>query len=429
MPINQLSLDAIAQNTDKTQAVRPHYNGYCFLGVPWSIEGLLRGGGTPEELPPKGLPKDCLPMSDRQTKQVILLFVDGFGWEQFARFFEKLPFLQRVVDQGRVSKITALFPSTTCAHVACVHSGLSPAQSGLYEWFQYEPVLDAVIAPLLFSYAGESRRNGLLDVGAEASMFFSAQTLHERLCAHGIQSLSVTPEEFTPSPFNDALCRGALSRPYATFVAGLEQVAEIATSRRDRPRYIHYYYGGIDFSSHRYGPDSPETARVIEHFFSALETHLLSSIKPDGHTLLCLVADHGHTSVNPQAAVYVNQRCPNIIEALMPTSRGIAPAGSPRDLFLHLRPECLDTWCDRLGDALMDVATVHRTLDLVNTGLFGPLPASDAFLRRVGNLIILPHPQRTVWWYEPGRFSVKNLGEHGGLSSAEMEIPFLALPL
>ena len=429
MPINQLSLDAIAQNTARTRAVRPHYGGYCFLGVPWSIEALLIGDNTKEGLSPKGLPKDCLPMLDRQTEQVILLFVDGFGWTQFARFFDKLPFLQRVIDQGRVSKITALFPSTTCAHVTCVHSGLSPAQSGLYEWFQYEPALDAVIAPLLFSYAGESRRDGLLEAGVDASLFFSAQTLHERLNAHGIQSLSVTPEAFTPSPFNDALCQGALTRPYATLADGLGQVAEIATSRRDHPRYIHYYYGGIDFSSHRYGPDSQETTRVIKQFFSALETHLLSPLRSDEQTLLCLVADHGHTAVDPKETVYVNERCPDITEALIPTSRGIAPAGSPRDLFLHFRPECLDAWCARLGDALADVATAHRTLDLVNAGLFGPLPASDAFLNRVGNLTILPHRQRTVWWHEPGRFSVKNLGEHGGLSSDEMEIPFLALPL
>ena len=64
-----------------------------------------------------------------------------------------------------MSKLTALFPSTTSAHVACLHAGQLPAESGIYEWYQYEPAVGEMIAPLLSSRAGEKGRNGL-DLGA-----------------------------------------------------------------------------------------------------------------------------------------------------------------------------------------------------------------------------------------------------------------------
>ena len=55
-----------------------------------------------------------------------------------------------------VEKLTAQFPSTTAAQITTIHTGQTVGEHGLFEWNYYEPVLDAVIAPLLFSFAGSA---------------------------------------------------------------------------------------------------------------------------------------------------------------------------------------------------------------------------------------------------------------------------------
>ena len=68
-------------------------------------------------------------------------------------------------------------------------------------------------------------------------------------------------------------------------------------------------------------------------------------------------------------------------------------------------------------------ADVIKTNDLVANGYFGKPPVCADLLARLGNLTILPHPNKCVWWYEEGKFDQKFFGMHGGLSPVEMEIP------
>jgi hypothetical protein len=60
---------------------------------------------------------------------------------------------------------------------------------------------------------------------------------------------------------------------------------------------------------------------------------------------------------------------------------------------------------------------------------FGPTQPSREFLARVGNVVILPYQNETVWWFEEGKFDMHFKGHHGGLTPEEMEIPLLLLPL
>src|SRR5205807_1225800 len=162
------------------------------------------------------------------------ILLDAFGWSAFERHSGH-PFLRRFAQDGVVAQITSQFPSTTAAHVTCLHTGLPVGAGGIYEWFQYEPALDAIVAPLLFSFAGDA--TAVLDALEEA-------------------------------------------------------LADLAGC----------------------------------------------------HALLLLTADHGMTAIDPGTTMYVNLLWPGIAEHLRRGrgARPLAPAGSARDLFLHVRPGRLE---------------------------------------------------------------------------------------
>ena len=464
--LNRRSIDAVAAAAVGPHEVRPLHDSYCFSRVPWTIEAALTGEPNPRTLPP-----DTLGALSGRPDTVVLLFVDAFGWRFFEEFAESTPALARFLRDGTVSKLTALFPSTTAAHVACLHSGRTPAETGIYEWFQYEPAIGEMIAPLLSSRAGEKGRNGL-DLAPET--LFDGETLHERLAARGVRSYSVTPAEFTPSPFNDAFTRGTTDVPYKGLARGLNALARLVTEPGGpAPRLIHYYYGGVDRIAHRSGPASPELRETVRRFFAELEKRFFVALERDrsggshgrrprarvpgagagadtgvggrpepgsgpdassgraGRISVVLTADHGMMGHDPARAVYLNRVLPEVEGWLErgPGGHLKVPAGSPRDFFLHLRADRFDEAVGAIRDALAEVAEVRATRDLAAAGYFGDAPPSRRFRDRVGNAVILPRPGRAVWWYEEGRFESRHPGDHGGLSPEEMEIPFGVLSI
>ncbi|MCB0025926.1 MAG: alkaline phosphatase family protein, partial [Caldilinea sp.] len=106
------------------------------------------------------------PAPGDRFQRVITLFVDAFGWRFFERFQDH-PLLRRFATTGSVTRLTSQFPSTTSAHVTTLYTGEPVGRHGVFEWFYYEPQLDAVIAPLLFSYAGDEGRESLADQGVD----------------------------------------------------------------------------------------------------------------------------------------------------------------------------------------------------------------------------------------------------------------------
>ena len=100
----------------------------------------------------------------------------------------------------------------------------------------------------------------------------------------------------------------------------------------------------------------------------------------------------------------------------------LLPAGSPRDVFLHIKPEKLLAAKSLVSKTLAGVAEVFETTELIDRGIFGP-KIEDAFLKNVGNLVVLPHRDQSVFWLGPEQhFKQKLRGYHGGLTLEEMEI-------
>lgn len=422
--INQESLDAVAAARMDDRLVRPRYDAYGFAAIPQTLRRLLTDatdGGVGF-----GARSDLYQPYDA----VILIFLDAWGWRFWETWAEQHPFLQRIGHDGLVSKLTSQFPSTTAAHVTTIHTGLPVAQSGMYEWFFYEPQLDAMIAPLMFSFAGDKPRDTLARTGIASAALYPQHTLYQEFQRHGVRSWVFQPLSFAHSPFSRTVTAGATMVPYRTVPEALTNLAQLIEHQRERSYYC-LYADVIDTICHWYGPESPHLAAEIGAFFDTVERVLQPVLaQARGRTLLLLTADHGQTAIDPQTSVYLNRSLPQLQRWIKTNRAGhlLAPAGSSRDLFLHIKAEYMNEAHATLQAHLAGKADVRRVGDLIDDGFFGPPPVSPVLLGRVGDLVVLPLGNESVWWYEPDRFEQLFRGNHGGLSSNEMETLLLALP-
>jgi hypothetical protein len=388
----------------------PRHDGGGFVALPATVErlfGLGEGGVALDGIPAR---------ADR----VLLVLLDAFGWRFFTRHGDH-PLLRRM---QAVTELTTQFPATTTAHVTTLHTGAGVGEHGLYEWNVYDPALDALVTPLLFSFAGDGERDTLLRAGADPNVVLpSMTTFYERLGEAGVASHVFEPGAFAPSTYDGVLARGAHIHPMVDLRSGLAELA--ATLRAaDAPSYAYVYSDEPDTTGHLHGPSSPEFASVTERCLDLLDDGLRAL--PEG-TVVLLAADHGQVDVNPARTVYVNEAWPELPALLARGSRGrlLAPAGSARDLFLHCRPDTVDVVADGLAGLLGERATIHRVADLVAAGWFGPV--GERLRARLPDLCVLPAPGETVWWRERHRFDMRFLGHHGGLSDDEAQTQLAAL--
>ena len=227
--INQESIDAVNKSNFSLCFKKPLYDSFCFSRIPATVSYLLTG-----EKEEEALPLSCFAFDGKPYDAVVLLFLDAFGWRFFERYSATHPFLERFIKQGIVSKLTSQFPSTTAAHVTTVHTGLEVGISGIYEWFQYEPKVDRMIAPLLFSYAGDPVATSLLSSECHPREFFPFGTIYQKLHLNDVDSFLFQDASISQSPYSQSLGIGAYPMAYFKLDQGLQNLGELLKERSNR---------------------------------------------------------------------------------------------------------------------------------------------------------------------------------------------------
>ena len=388
--------------------VKPRYDSGGFAGIPTRIREYCASG---------------------KYDAVVFFLVDGFGWRFFEKF-QEMPFLRRLAASGTVEKLTSQFPSTTSAHVTTMHTGQPVGQSGVYEWFYYEPQLDRVITPLMFSYSEDSERDTLKGV-IPAKKLYPNQTLYQELAEQGIESHVFGVRDHTPSTYTSLVTKGAKLHGFKTLPEALVNLGVLIDSV-EQPAYINFYFSNIDGICHKYGPTAPQTEAEIEAFLLFMDFFFTRIFGGKKKVLFLMTADHGASEVDPETTIFLNKdkRFAGIERFIKTNKEGslIVPAGSARDMFLYIKDDMLNEAQEFLAKRLEGKAEVVKTEWLMENDYFGP-EISPKFRARVGNLVILPYRHESVWWYEKKVFEQNFYGHHGGLTPQEMEIPLITLEI
>jgi hypothetical protein len=327
-------------------------------------------------------------------ERVVLILLDAFGLEFLERHRDH-PLIRRL----DVTPLRSQFPSTTTAHVTSVHFGMPVHEHGLYEWNILEPALGEIICPLRFNPTGAEEEGTLLG-RLEPAVLSPGPTLYESLA---VPCIVAQPSRLAGS-FTAVATRGARMIGFRRLREGVRALGEAFAAAGSDHRYAFVYWDLIDRAGHDHGPGSPEFAvacrRSLDELWDAMEA--LRAV-----TVL-ITADHGQVDVAPDRVDYLDDLWPDL-PALLSQPR---PAGSSRDVFLHVHAEHVPTVIHELSLRLEGRAEVRAAGELFDQ--IGP-----RLKARLGDVAVLPAAGRQAWLRSAAANEQRFRGQHGGLHEAE----------
>jgi predicted AlkP superfamily pyrophosphatase or phosphodiesterase len=266
--INTESIQMVEAAQFSGSFLKPLYESYCFSRIPGTLRALFGDTTAP------ALPAAALGPLAGDYDAVVLLFLDAFGWRFFQQAADDYPFLKRIVADGVASRLTSQFPSTTAAHVSTIHTGLPVGAHGVFEWHYYEPLVDAMISPLLFSFSGDRIRETLRNTRIDPAAIYPTGDLYPALARQGVSSTILQHLDYSNSPYTRVVTAGAKVVSYKTLPEALVTLSELRVAQSG-PSYYCLYFDAIDSICHHYGPESPYVAAEIDTLLTTLERILV----------------------------------------------------------------------------------------------------------------------------------------------------------
>ncbi|MEZ5204847.1 MAG: alkaline phosphatase family protein [Acidimicrobiales bacterium] len=359
------------------QPVLPDYSGACISNI---VPALL----DVDVDPPAWLPEVAL-----DAPQVVLLVLDGLGWEQLQARRSLAPTLSSLVG----GPITSVAPSTTATALTSIATGLAPGRHGVVG---YRVAVDHEVLNILrWSTPDGDARHRIVPAKLQPAEPFCGQ-----------RPAMVTKAEFATSAFSEAHLAGARFRGYRV---PSTLVVEIGRALRAGEPFVYAYYDGIDKVSHEYG--------LAEHYDAELSSvdRLVGDVLevlPRG-AVLVITADHGQVDVGDRV--------------LSPHSDLLActsfQSGEGRFRWLHARPGRERELLAAAEAHHADVVWVRTADQTIDEGWWGDEVTAAARSRLGDVALVAREPVSFADPADSGPFEL--IGRHGSLTPAEMYVPLL----
>ncbi len=337
-------------------------------------------------------------------QNVVLFFCDALGW----KFFKN----------GK--KILSQFPSTTVVHVTSILSSLPLGEHGMPEWEYYDKEVDDMIKPLLYSYAKDRIRNTLK---LDPKQIFEKGKWTDKMKDKKITPWLVQNKEYCFSSYTEIVGHGFNLVPIVSDLrTGFKEINKILKNNQNNKNYIYFYYDHFDNKLHQYGSKSKIVKNELNHIKRNLKWFEKQKSDYRKNTLFIVIADHGHIDIDKNKTFYINNEIPEINEMIRENKNGkkLYIGGSCRCAFLYIKPEYVEKAFILLKEKLKNIALVDKSEKIIKL---------NCHKERIGNIIIRPLSNNSVWWYKKGIYELRHKSYHGGMSKDEMEIPFLTQEL
>lgn len=399
----------------------PDYGGRSVLNIPPNICRWLGA----DDFGLQGLDQRYLASIDGRYRHVILVLVDALSLARLQSWLARgdLPSWRHLAEAGMLAPLTSITPSTTSAALTALWTGRGTIEHGItgYEmWLkEYGVVANSILhAPM--SFQGEI--GSLKKAGFTPETFLNLPTLGDHLARFGIQTYAFQHKSIARSGLSRMLFGVSRVAAYSTSTDLWVGVRELLEQKRDETNFLWVYWGELDYLSHHFGPDDERTLGEVISFSAAFERFFLARLSQAARqdTLIILVADHGQIATRPDPHYDLHNH-PAFTRRLH-----ILPTGENRLAYLYIRPgqtEAVREYVQRTWPGRFVFLEPHYA---VRQGLFGAGKPHPRLFERLGDLILVAKGDAYLWWSNKEDHL---LGRHGGLSSDEMFVPFLACAL
>jgi predicted AlkP superfamily pyrophosphatase or phosphodiesterase len=337
-----------------------------------------------------------LPEPARGARQVVLLVLDGLGWQQLEASAADAP----TVAAGTGGAITSVVPTTTATALTSITTGRPPAEHGVVGYRVRvegdDGAGDEVMNVLRWrSDAGDMRRR------RPAAQFQSIAPFQ------GVDVPAVTRTEFSATGFTAAHLAGARLVGWSVPSTLVVEVRRLLGAGEP---FVYAYYDGLDKVAHERG--------LGEYYAQELRTvdRLVGDIiegLPAGAALV-VTSDHGQVEVGTSARL----PGPELMECVELLS------GEGRFRWLHARSGATDDVAAAAEQWHGDEAWVRTREQIIDEGWFGG-PLTTEVAHRLGDVALVA--RAPVAFLDPADTGeTRLLARHGSLTAAEMYVPLVA---
>lgn len=325
--------------------------------------------------------------------QLLLILVDGLGYELIEEYVGHTPTLRRV--RGDVRSIHTVVPSTTAAAITAFGTGERPGATNMVGFS--------------VAYGGGVINLLAMEGGPAPTEWQPVPTYFERLAAADVASVVVSPARFAGSGLTGAALRGARHVPAETLD---ERVSAALHELRAGTPVVYLYWSEIDHAGHGSGVGSDSWIANLEEFDAGL-ARLLRSLPAGVRTVM--TADHGMINVDASQIVDVAST-PALREGVR------IVAGETRAVHVHADAGRADEvearWRDVLGESAWIVS---------GEAISALIGAGDG-AAVIGDFLVLVRGRGGVVDSRTQSASAIAMpGVHGSLTSTEMRIPVVVL--
>ena len=328
---------------------------------------------------------------------VVLCLIDGLGYLQLRDHCDIAP----VANSMPGSACLTAFPSTTPVGLATMGTASLAGQHGFVGGTFLLPETGKVLNPL--HWGGEP---SAIAVQPEPTMF-------EMLAGSGVSVASIGPAAYAQSGLTRAVLRGS-------DYVGAETIPDRAEGLRRHLRshdrtFSYVYWPILDRLGHEFGVGSNEWVAGLREVDSLLAS-LIRVVEQSGtDAVLIVTSDHGMVNTGPADRVDLESHA-SLREDV------VHVAGEPRMRHLYCRDGAAKEVQERWSAVLGERATVMSREQAAQELLFGELDPMLA--ERVGDVIAIAR-DTVVLASKVDPLTSRHIGQHGGLSDAEMLVPAL----